>query len=82
MNLLAALNRLVRYCAVGLIAAAIHAAVLLSLGSWLPLSLANPIGFLTASVAGELQQFQALTKVRLLPLPDLRNRLIRIAVVD
>ena len=54
MNLPAALNRLVRYGAIGLIAAAIHAAVLLSLGSWLPLSLANPIGFLTASVAGYL----------------------------
>ena len=54
MNLPAALNRLVRYGAIGLIAAVIHAAVLLSLGSWLPLSLANPIGFLTASVAGYL----------------------------
>ena len=54
MNLPAALNRLVRYGAIGLIAATIHAAVLLSLGSWLPLSLANPIGFLTASIAGYL----------------------------
>lgn len=54
MNLPAALNRLVRYGAIGLIAASIHAAVLLSLGSWLPLSIANPIGFLTASIAGYL----------------------------
>tara|TARA_E500000178_G_scaffold54291_1_gene50500 strand:+ start:97 stop:1335 length:1239 start_codon:yes stop_codon:yes gene_type:complete len=54
MNLPAALNRLVRYGAIGLIAAAIHAAVLLGLGSWLPLSIANPIGFLAASIAGYL----------------------------
>ena len=54
MNLPAALNRLVRYGTIGLLAAAVHAGVLMSLGSWLPLSLANPIGFLTASVAGYL----------------------------
>ena len=54
MNLPAALNRLVRYGCIGLLAAAVHACVLMGLGSWLPLSLANPIGFLTASVAGYL----------------------------
>ena len=54
MKLPAALNRLVRYGAIGTIAAVIHASVLLGLGSWLPLSLANPIGFLAASIAGYL----------------------------
>ena len=54
MKLPAALNRLVRYSSIGLIAAVIHASVLLGLDSWFPLSLANPIGFLTASVAGYL----------------------------
>ena len=54
MKLPAALNRLVRYGAIGTIAAVIHASVLLGLGSWLPRSLANPIGFLAASIAGYL----------------------------
>ena len=54
MNWPAALNRLMRYGCIGLLAAAVHAGVLMGLGSWLPLSLANPIGFLTASVAGYL----------------------------
>ena len=52
MKLPAALTRLVRYRAIGTIAAIIHASVLLGLGPWLPLSLVNPIGFLAASVAG------------------------------
>ena len=54
MKLPAALNRLVRCGANGTIAAFIHASVLLGLGSWLPLSLVNPIGFLAASIAGYL----------------------------
>ena len=54
MKLPAALNRLVRYGAIGTIAAVIHASVLLGVGSWLPRSLANPIGFLAASIAGYL----------------------------
>ena len=54
MKLPAALNRLVRYGAIGTIAAVIHASVLLGLGPWLPLSLVNPIGFLAASIAGYL----------------------------
>ncbi len=54
MKLPAALNRLVRYSSIGLIAAVIHASVLLGLDSWFPLSLANPIGFLAASIAGYL----------------------------
>ena len=49
-----ALNRLMRYCLVGGTAAAVHIGVLLLLGQWMSLSLANPIAFLAASVAGYL----------------------------
>ena len=48
------LNRLLRYGVVGGTAAAVHIGVLLLLGPWMSLSLANPIAFLTASVAGYL----------------------------
>ena len=54
MNLPGALNRLVRYGSIGFIAAAVHIGVLLLLGPWMSLSLANPIAFLAASVAGYL----------------------------
>ena len=47
------LNRLLRYGLVGGTAAA-HIGVLLLLGPWMSLSLANPIAFLAASVAGYL----------------------------
>ena len=43
-----ALNRLMRYCLVGGTAAAVHIGVLLLLGQWMSLSLANPIAFLAA----------------------------------
>ncbi|WP_370631035.1 ChbG/HpnK family deacetylase [Synechococcus sp. MU1617] len=46
------LNRLMRYGLVGVSAAAVHIGVLLLLGQWMSLSLANPIAFLAASVAG------------------------------
>ena len=45
MKLPAALTRLVRYGAIGTIAAIIHASVLLGLGPWLPLSLVNRSAF-------------------------------------
>ena len=48
------LNRVLRYGVVGGTAAAIHIGVLLMLGQWISLSLANPIAFLAASVAGYL----------------------------
>ena len=48
------LNRVLRYGAVGGTAAAVHISVLLLMGPWMSLSLANPIAFLTASVAGYL----------------------------
>ena len=48
------LNRMLRYGLVGGTAAAVHVGVLLLLGQWMSLSLANPIAFLAASVAGYL----------------------------
>ena len=48
------LNRVLRYGLVGVTAAAVHIGVLLLLGPWMSLSLANPIAFLAASVAGYL----------------------------
>ena len=48
------LNRLLRYGLVGGAAAAVHIIVLLLLGPWMSLSLANPIAFLAASIAGYL----------------------------
>ena len=48
------LNRLLRYGVVGGTAAAVHVGVLLLLGQRMILSLANPIAFLAASVAGYL----------------------------
>ena len=52
MASLTMLNKLGRYGAVGVVAAAVHAGVLLLLGHWIDRSLANPIAFLTASLAG------------------------------
>ena len=54
MNLPGALNRMLRYGLVGGTAAAVHIGVLLLLGRWMSLSLANPIAFLAASLAGYL----------------------------
>ncbi|WP_226412690.1 ChbG/HpnK family deacetylase [Synechococcus sp. MU1642] len=48
------LNRVLRYGVVGGTATAVHVGVLLMLGQWMSLSLANPIAFLAASVAGYL----------------------------
>ena len=48
------LNRMLRYGLVGGTAAAVHIGVLLLLGQWMSLSLADPIAFLAASVAGYL----------------------------
>ena len=48
------LNRMLRYGLVGGTAAAVHIGMLLLLGQWMNLSLANPIAFLAASVAGYL----------------------------
>lgn len=48
------LNRLTRYGAIGVIAAMVHAGVLISLSLALPEWLANPIAFLAASLAGYL----------------------------
>ncbi|QNI81028.1 hypothetical protein SynRS9907_00150 [Synechococcus sp. RS9907] len=48
------LNRLLRYGLVGGAAAAVHIIVLLLLGPLMSLSLANPIAFLAASMAGYL----------------------------
>jgi len=47
-------TRLSLYGLVGVVAAAVHAVMLLSLGMVLPLWLANPLAFLTASLAGYL----------------------------
>ena len=52
MNTRMLLQRLGRYGAVGLVAAAVHAGILLLFSQWISLSLANPIAFLAASVAG------------------------------
>jgi putative flippase GtrA len=46
------LQRVSRYGCVGIAAAAVHAGTLLALGTVLPLELANPLAFLTASIAG------------------------------
>ena len=46
------LQRVGRYGAVGLVAAAVHAGILLLFSQWISLSLANPIAFLAASLAG------------------------------
>ena len=54
MRMMPLLNRLLRYGVVGGTAAAVHIGVLLLLGQWMTLSLANPIAFLAASVAGYL----------------------------
>ena len=54
MRMTPVLNRLMRYGLVGGTAAAVHIIVLLLLGQWMSLSLANPIAFLAASVAGYL----------------------------
>ena len=52
MNTRMVLRRLGRYGAVGLVAAAVHAGILLLFSQWISLSLANPIAFLAASLAG------------------------------
>ena len=52
MNKTKLLQRLGRYGAVGIVAAAVHAGILLLLSQWISLSLANPIAFLAASLAG------------------------------
>ena len=54
MRMTPVLNRLMRYGLVGGTAAAVHIIVLLLLDQWMSLSLANPIAFLAASVAGYL----------------------------
>ncbi|MEC7248790.1 MAG: ChbG/HpnK family deacetylase [Cyanobacteriota bacterium] len=54
MRLKLLLNRVLRYGVVGGTAAAVHLGVLLLLGQWISLSLANPIAFLAASIAGYL----------------------------
>jgi putative flippase GtrA len=54
MRMTPVLNRLMRYGLVGGTAAAVHICVLLLLGPWMSLSLANPIAFLAASMAGYL----------------------------
>ena len=54
MNTRMVLQRVGRYGAVGLVAAAVHAGILLLLSQWMSLSLANPIAFLAASIAGYL----------------------------
>ena len=46
------LNRLGRYGLVGMVAAAVHLAVLLGLSAALPIWIANPLAFLAASLAG------------------------------
>ncbi len=53
MRLMPALNRVLRYVLVEGPAAAVHMGMLL-LDRWISLSLANPIAFLAASVAGYL----------------------------
>ena len=52
MNKTRLLGRLGRYGTVGIVAAAVHAAILLLLSNWISLSQANPIAFLAASLAG------------------------------
>ena len=52
MNTTRLLGRLGRYGAIGIVAAAVHAVILLLLSQWISLSLANPIAFLAASLAG------------------------------
>ena len=52
MNTTRLLGRLGRYGAIGIFAAAVHAVILLLLSNWISLSLANPIAFLAASLAG------------------------------
>ena len=52
MNTTRLLGRLGRYGAIGIVAAAVHAVILLLLSNWISLSLANPIAFLAASLAG------------------------------
>ena len=47
-------SRLSLYGLVGVVAAAVHALVLLALGLLMPLWLANPLAFLAASLAGYL----------------------------
>ena len=54
MRMTPVLNRLLRYGLVGGMAAAVHISMLLLLAPWMILSLANPIAFLAASVAGYL----------------------------
>ena len=54
MRMMPLLNRLLRFGVVGGTAAAVHVGVLLLLGQQMILSLANPIAFLAASVAGYL----------------------------
>ena len=54
MRMTPVLNRVLRYGLVGGTAAAVHISVLLLLDPWMSLSLANPIAFLAASVAGYL----------------------------
>ena len=54
MRMTPVLNRLMRYGLVGGTAAAVHIGVLLLLGQWMARSMANPIAFLAASVAGYL----------------------------
>ncbi len=46
------LQRVGRYGAVGIVAATVHAGILLLFSQWISLSLANPIAFLAASLAG------------------------------
>ena len=50
MNAAMLLQKVGRYGAVGLVAAAVHAGILLLLSQWISLSLANPIAFLAASL--------------------------------
>ena len=52
MNTSRLLGRFGRYLAIGIVAAAVHAVILLLLSNWISLSLANPIAFLAASLAG------------------------------
>ena len=48
------LSKLTRYGTIGGLAAAVHAGVLLILSQWMARSMANPIAFLAASLAGYL----------------------------
>ena len=52
MNTRMVLQRVGRYGAVGLVAAAVHLGILLLFSQWIHPSLANPIAFLAASLAG------------------------------